>query len=320
MTNLQTVETFPFGQSVLPRPASSTAPRDLYVLGAYPSGLHVRWVPPSLPGITLRPVKTLIVDNEPVPFWDGQDAADRFNQWVNDVGWQSAWGEARPASGEGNGPSGKWVDEHILLPLGVGREAVCISDCLDTSRLNANQARRVEDTYKPVGAALGLPECTLRPVPAGEAAIVREATEAHLDRLRNELRGSRPSTIVTLGNAALRVMSMLLTDMNSDPDAALRADGYGRPVEATFEGNAIRWLPLVHPRSGDRTPPGPASTTLGRTPTEFLREADQRLHFLCASFHPDQDVSDSQKAKGVYGPWQGTVPPAKVQYLPTLLR
>jgi hypothetical protein len=37
---------FPFGIPVAPCPPSASSPRKLFVLGAYPSALHVAWVPP----------------------------------------------------------------------------------------------------------------------------------------------------------------------------------------------------------------------------------------------------------------------------------
>ena len=102
-------EVFAFGQPVLPRPPSSTGRRQVYVLGAYPSGLHVGWVPPDLPGLHTRPIKAMIVDNEPVRFWDVYDADARFEVWRDAVDWKPEWGNVRPAPPTSNGPSGKWV-------------------------------------------------------------------------------------------------------------------------------------------------------------------------------------------------------------------
>ena len=57
-------------------------------------------------------------------------------------------------------------DEHILTPLGVDRDQVCMSDCLDQARLNGGQAGRIEDTYAPVAQALGCPRAPSGPFPA----------------------------------------------------------------------------------------------------------------------------------------------------------
>jgi uracil-DNA glycosylase len=199
----------------------------------------------------------MIVANEPTPFWDGSDAIIHFEAWKHAVNWQSEWGVVDLPPTRLNGPSGAWVDEHILKPLGVSREEACITDCLDMARLNAGQASRVEDTYKPFATAFGLPVCTLRPVPAGENGIVAETRDSHLERLRAELRFCGPETVVTLGNAALRVAKLLFDSVDPDPGRQLIGDTYGTTVRASFDGKIVTWVPLVHPRSGERTNPWP---------------------------------------------------------------
>jgi uracil-DNA glycosylase len=247
--------TFPFGAPVLPRSPSASEPRRVYLLGAYPSGLHVRWTAPAVPTVERRTVRALLVDNEPTPFWDGSRQDKWMAEWKDRVGWQSEWGDvAAPPRGV-NGPSGAWVDRNILEPLNLSRTDVCISDCLDTARLNSAQEARVQDTYEPVAVARGLPSCTVRPVPDGERGIVREACEAHVGRLRDEIAACSPSIVITLGNAALRVFSSLA---ERETPSALVEKGYGTPISARVDGRELAWLPLVHPRSGERTPPWPA--------------------------------------------------------------
>jgi len=91
---------FPFGQPLLPRPPSARERRPVYVLGAYPSGLHVQWKAPALPTLTRRTVRALLVDNEPTPFWSGDGQEDRVEEWRDRVQWQPAWGEvSAPARG-----------------------------------------------------------------------------------------------------------------------------------------------------------------------------------------------------------------------------
>src|SRR5215218_304182 len=84
---------FPFGAPVLPRPPSASDPRPVYLLGAYPSALHVQWTPPAAYG--KRKVRALIVDNEPTPFWagDGEDAL--IDDWKRRVDWRAEWGEVQ---------------------------------------------------------------------------------------------------------------------------------------------------------------------------------------------------------------------------------
>lgn len=247
------MRTFAFGRPVLPRPPSTSEPRPAFVLGAYPSGLHVKWTPSQpVEGQRFKPVRAMIVDNEPWPFWDGADAHEQFARWRGEVGWKDEWGTVEPADPRFNGPSGTWVAQHILGPLGHTYDDTCISDCLDEARLNAGQAGRIVDTYEPLRPVLGLPPCTLQPVPAGENDIVSEA-QAHLDRLTAELAQCGPEVVVTLGNAAVRVMRQLLDPVDTHPKK-LVLDGYGTPIEATLNGRAVTWWPLVHPRSGENTP------------------------------------------------------------------
>src|SRR5947209_770608 len=83
---------FPFGEPVLRcRPASSTT-RYLWILGAYPSALHVAWRPPH----ERHWVRALPVDNEPEPFWNGLDAEERIERWKDRVRYVAQWGEIRP--------------------------------------------------------------------------------------------------------------------------------------------------------------------------------------------------------------------------------
>ena len=57
---------------------------------------------------------------------------------------------------------------------------------------------------------------------------------------------AKPEVIVTLGNAALRVLRELLFALGG-PDA-LHADAdYGKELLVTVAGVTARWLPLVHP-------------------------------------------------------------------------
>ncbi len=72
---------------------------DAFLLGVYPSALHVRWTHPQYR------VAALAVAEEPYPFWDGADEVERVDRWRGEVGWQSEWGTAEPV-GRLNGSSG----------------------------------------------------------------------------------------------------------------------------------------------------------------------------------------------------------------------
>ncbi|MFN7143902.1 MAG: hypothetical protein ACK4YP_09015, partial [Myxococcota bacterium] len=171
------VQRFPFGRPVLPCPPSADGPRPVFVLGAYPSALHVRWVPPA----PFRSIAALGVDNEPTPFWDGADQEARVARWKVDVSWDPAWGEVAPV-GTLNGPSGAWVGERVLRPLGVARSGAWITDCLDTYRASTGAEARLADTYRPFAATVGLPMDALGTHPS-EGDIVTEALRDHRARL-----------------------------------------------------------------------------------------------------------------------------------------
>ena len=104
---------FPFGQSATRRPPRRPAgPAELFVLGVYPSALHVRWRRPD--AVTIG---ALAVDDEPTVFWDGADARQRIDHWGTAVNWCDDWGTISPAGG--NGSSGRIVVNEVLAPLCV---------------------------------------------------------------------------------------------------------------------------------------------------------------------------------------------------------
>lgn len=232
--------TFPFGAPVQPCGDRQPDSCDAFVLGAYPSAIHVRWVPPRSSG--LRPIAALAVDNEPLVFWDGSDAAERVRTWQNQY-FDPAWGEVSTA--RLNGPSGAWLRSKILDPLtAAGAAHHFVTDCLTTYRLSTDAAARLTDTYEPMAKKTpGLRSADLRPHPS-EAQIVREALESERERLDRQIAAARPKVIVTLGNAASRVISSLAGAAGS---GKLTPDGYGTPSIVTVAGIEVSWIALVHP-------------------------------------------------------------------------
>ena len=67
-----------------------------------------------------------------------------------------------------------------------------------------------------------------------------EGISQNLDRLRLELTAAAPDVIVTLGNAALRVLRKLLGD-DTAPTKLTPAD-YGTELSANLNGRRLRWL------------------------------------------------------------------------------
>jgi uracil-DNA glycosylase len=232
---------FPFGAPVLP--CGTDLPTQRYpvlLLGAYPSALHVRWTPP--PGFG-RPVVALPVDNEPTPFWDGESAEVQglFDRWYQTY-FKAEWGTVTPAAL--NGSSGRDIADLWLRPLGFTRQEAFITDCLPVARASDGVAKRLADRYAPVVAAFGAPATDLGPHPS-ENAIVTEAPGEHADRLIAQVIAADPEVLVTLGNAAARV----LAGVGGEPgrQAVLRADSYGQERQVILGGRAFRWQALVHP-------------------------------------------------------------------------
>lgn len=238
-------ERFPFGTVSTRRSPSADGPRPVFVIGAYPSALHARWIPPE--GSTLRQVKALPVADEPSPFWNGTDASDLVREWIATNDFDPAThGSFFPAP-KFNGTSGKWVDDRVLEPLGATRESTWITDCLDTYRLSNGARKALTDTYDPARSRYGWPAWRLRPHPS-EDEVVQESGSWHKDRLRVELATCRPELVVTLGNAALRVMGALLSAGPERLDPA----GYGTRLTVGLGAHTIEWLPLAHPAAPQR--------------------------------------------------------------------
>jgi hypothetical protein len=227
---------FPFGARLLARSPAADGPRPWFVLGAYPSALHVRWTPP--PGLG-RAIKALAVDNEPAPFWDGRDEGSRVDAWRSTVGWLDDWGVAESVQAL-NGSSGRRLDEEILRPLGASWSDVWCTDCLDTYYLSEGMRRAIREVYDPFAARLGLPSVELPPHPTSRA-IVRGA---QVERIGRELETADPEFVVTLGEAALKVLRTIVGD--GPPDLE-RSGTYGDPASVPFRGRALRWYALIHP-------------------------------------------------------------------------
>lgn len=238
-------ERFPFGTASTERPPSADGPRPVFVIGAYPSALHARWIPPE--DSRLRQVKALPIADEPSPFWNGTDASDLVWQWIATNGFDPAThGEFFPAP-KFNGTSGQWVDTNVFAPLGTTRDETWITDALDTYRLSKGVSKRLTDTYDVGRARYGWPAWHLRPHPS-EDDVVHESGSWHKDRLRAELVTCQPELVVSLGNAALRVVGTLLS---AGPER-LEVVGYGERLNVGLAGRAVEWLPLAHPAAPQR--------------------------------------------------------------------
>ncbi|GAB2966459.1 hypothetical protein LWP59_22060 [Amycolatopsis acidiphila] len=234
---------FPFGRPALRRPPRVAAgAAELFVLGVCPSALHVRWQRPD--GVVAG---ALAVADEPTVFWDGSDAAQRIDQWRDQVGWSADWGSAGPAAG--NGSSGRHVAEHVLRPLGVSVTRAYLTDCLPTyfvKRGPSSQTAVIRKLYDPFAIEQGLPTADLPERPPPED-LVGKAVGEEGPSLIGQLVDSAAPLVVTLGQEAADVLAALVSAdrVLLSPDA-----GYGRTLPVTVAGRRKEWLPLVHP--GDR--------------------------------------------------------------------
>lgn len=242
---------FPFGRPVTACGATAVSERNTLILGAYPSALHVKWSPPPLSQFSppLKPIKAIAVDNEPEVFWTGHDEVQRIEEWRHSVGWQASWGTVEPV-GSLNGSSGVWVRDRVLCPLHLRRDQVWMGDCLDTYRLSKGATTRIKDTVIPAFAVLNVDPPDLLPHPA-EDEIVRESLASHTDRLQSLINAVNPRQLITLGNAALRIIrDLVVADVTAPTRLSVDPHRYANPVSVRFKsGRPAEWLPLAHPAS-----------------------------------------------------------------------
>jgi hypothetical protein len=227
-----------FGTPAEARRPSASSQRDWFILGAYPSALHVKWRSP-----TGEALSAVAVADEPEPFWEGNDQDSRIHEWANTLPWKPEWGQVSPP-GKLNGSSGAWLRDQVLAPLRLRRAQMWITDCLDIYHESKGAAKRLNQTkMRTLFANLNIPDRIL-PLHPTEAQIVRRA---QLDRLRAEYATCSPKWVITLGNAALAAFAMVID--GSIPISQLAPDAsYGQVFELEFRsGSSVRLLPLAHP-------------------------------------------------------------------------
>jgi len=260
---------FPFGAPSTPRPPRlPTKTTELFVLGVYPSALHVRWTPPTwaqeIEGV--RSVGALAVADEPTVFWDGiaPTPADLVDAWKQRVGFLDGdapgrWGRVSPA---GNGTSGRPVLDRVLGPLGISAESTWFSDCVNTFFVKSGKGSQGDawrERYAPFAAAAGCSDATIPQRPSANE-LVTLAIEHHVDRLRAELLASNTPRVVTLGEEARRVLAEITDESSGAPmqELTLQSDApigdlYGQKGRVHIGHWTASWMALVHPgqRSAD---------------------------------------------------------------------
>lgn len=232
--------TFPFGQPSGRCQPQRVAEAEAFVMGVYPSALHIRWVNQDFR------VAALAVDEEPWPFWDGADQDQRVQTWQTKVGWQPAWGKVAPA-GRLNGSSGVSVRDHVLNALGIEIGRVWLTDAVPFFHVHrgpGTQGAAMSSRYDVFARQHGLPLHNLPDRPSPDR-LIQYAVEQELVRLREELLDSKASLVITLGNEALAVAAALVE--GDLPRALSPGATYGATSTTRIEGRTIQVLPLVHP-------------------------------------------------------------------------
>ncbi|MEA2495959.1 MAG: hypothetical protein QOJ29_3870 [Thermoleophilaceae bacterium] len=231
---------FPFGQISGRCEPRQVADADALVLGVYPSAFHVRWSHPDYR------VAALAVDQEPWPFWDGDDQDGRVAVWREAVGWKSAWGSATPA-GRLNGSSGVVLRDTILGALGIAKDRAWLTDAVPFFHVHrgpGTQGAAMSDRYDEFARSHGLlvHQLPKRPPPD---ALIRYAIDNEGNRLRAEIAQSRAPLVITLGNEALAVAAAVLrADL---PEFLSHDSSYGLRHPVHIDGRSIEVLALVHP-------------------------------------------------------------------------
>ena len=251
---------FPFGRPSNARPPRRpTSDAQAFVLGVYPSALHIRWRLPEWArgrfGWTRRAVSALAVDVEPEVFWDGSGQDSLLTCWKERVGWvegdgPGGYGSCTP--GPGNGSSGRAVVGRVLEPLGVGGDETWLTDCLPwffikSSASRPQQAEVINDFYAPIAQELNLEAAHLpaRPTPD---ELVKVAVRHEGARLESEIEESRTGLVVTLGEEARRVMCSLAEEVGGSPGKVLTINpDYGRRGWLRVGGKRLDWYALTHP-------------------------------------------------------------------------
>ena len=230
---MSSMGTFPFGQPVRRLVQEDRGAKRVFVLGAYASAVHARWVGPD--GKTI--VMALGVASEPRIFWPGHSAAEVIAK----IHVPKEAGCLVPAAKRLNGPSGRSLDRQYLAPLGIGREEAWLRDLVPHSCMNAGQGNAVRGRYDPCARRLGLPASDWPSVPRVLA------DDARRQEILAELLESEAELLVTLGDPPLKWFGKALGTRQSVRAYGTGAD-YGTLHDIEVSGRTIRHLPLVHPR------------------------------------------------------------------------
>ena len=256
---------FPFGDLSTPRsPRRPQGECKAFVIGVYPSAIHVRWDLPSLASAKYgRSVAALAVADEPTVFWDGAGEAALVAAWKQRVGFREGdaageWGHVR---GVGNGTSGRPVIDNVLKALGIDAADTWFTDAINeffvkrAGALHRQQGDVLDAVYAPFAAEFGLPTANLpaRPTPA---ALVALSKVDHRDRLRGEFVEAESPVVITLGEEARRVLVGIADSATGVPlaplaQATMHESSYGEAGRVVIGDTSALWYALAHPGNRD---------------------------------------------------------------------
>ena len=229
-----TVGTFPFGQPIQPVTQADRGPKRLFVLGVYASAVHARWCDAG--GKQL--VAALGVASEPYIFWRGDDVG----KILSEIRVPSEAGSLEPAACNLNGPSGRSLDDDFLKPLRLTRENAWLCDLVPNSCMNHRQADAIERSYTPLVEKYGLP-------PVDWPNVPKKLTDAtRREKIAAELRDSSAEVVITLGDMPLKWFGRAFGSNRLLRSYGEDSKTYGRLHDFSIEGQALKLLPLVHPR------------------------------------------------------------------------
>lgn len=250
---------FPFGDRSTPREPRrpSSGPARCFVLGVYPSALHVQWRLPAWAheAAGRAVIGALAISDEPEVFWDGTGVKALVDDWASRCGFKRGdgadqWGQVSAA---GNGTSGRPVRDHVLSPLGLVPGEVWFTDAVNTYfvKTGAGQQGEALAAFNKVADRLELPAARLpeRPVPE---KLIELAASDHRERLRAELVEASAPIVVTLGEEARRVLAAIADRTDGRLTRPLTAsdtpaDSYGTAGNVTVGAWTGTWYALVHP-------------------------------------------------------------------------
>lgn len=225
---------FPFGESVQEvKQVDDGRQRKVFVLGVYASAVHACW---KIQNKVV--VRALAVASEPCIFWNG-DGAEAIIDRVN-KGVPEGLGELVSAGKQFNGPSGQALDEHILGPLGIGRDNAWLCDLRPWSCSNEGQVDAIGRYEKRISGTSAKPATVER----ASAAKAQWADEARQAEIMAELRRSGARVLVTLGDQPLQHF----VHPKCGKWSRLGELEYGRLVPITLDRLSLYLLPLTHPR------------------------------------------------------------------------